>query len=90
MARNRATNNQVVSVGDVIDGIEPGGLSELPPDDDELPLRYYQPKTDGILATKSIVDQPTMAKAKKWYYYYMGWDEKGVPITEKLVELGLA
>jgi aldehyde:ferredoxin oxidoreductase len=59
-------------------------------DDDELPLRYYQPKTDGVLATKPIVDQPTMSKAKKWYYYYMGWDDKGVPTKEKLVELGLA
>ena len=59
-------------------------------DDDDLPLRYYQPKTDGVLATKPIVDQPTMSKAKKWYYYYMGWDDKGVPTKEKLVELGLA
>jgi aldehyde:ferredoxin oxidoreductase len=59
-------------------------------DDDDLPLRYYQPKTDGILATKPIVDRPTMHKARQWYYYYMGWDEKGVPTPEKLVELGLA
>ena len=29
-------------------------------------------------------------KARQWYYYYMGWDEKGVPTPEKLVELGLA
>ncbi len=58
--------------------------------DDELPLRYYQPKTDGVLATKEIVDQATMGKARQWYYYYMGWDDKGVPTPEKLAELEIA
>jgi aldehyde:ferredoxin oxidoreductase len=28
-----------------------------------------------------------MADAKKYYYYYMGWDEKGVPRPETLAEL---
>jgi aldehyde:ferredoxin oxidoreductase len=58
--------------------------------DDELPLRYYQPKTDGVLATKDIVDQATMGKARAWYYYYMGWDADGVPTPETLVALDLA
>jgi len=57
--------------------------------DDELPQRYYEHKTDGILATKNIVDRATMAKARDWYYYYMGWDTDGVPTPEKLMELGL-
>ena len=58
--------------------------------DDELPERYYQPKTDGVLATKAIPDHAAMAKARQWYYYYMGWDENGVPTPAKLAELGLA
>jgi aldehyde:ferredoxin oxidoreductase len=58
--------------------------------DDELPERYYQPKTDGVLATKEIPDHAAMAKARQWYYYYMGWDENGVPTPAKLAELGLA
>jgi aldehyde:ferredoxin oxidoreductase len=58
--------------------------------DDELPLRYYQPKTDGVLATKPVVDRATMGKAKKWYYYFMGWDVNGVPTPEKLAELEIA
>ena len=58
--------------------------------DDELPLRYYQPKTDGVLATKPVVDRATMDKAKKWYYYFMGWDVNGVPTPEKLAELEIA
>jgi aldehyde:ferredoxin oxidoreductase len=58
--------------------------------DDELPLRFYQPKTDGILATKAIVDRATMGKARDWYYYYMGWDTDGVPTPETLAALDLA
>lgn len=58
--------------------------------DDELPERYYQPKTDGVLATKEIADRAAMAKVRQWYYYYMGWDENGVPTQAKLAELGLA
>jgi aldehyde:ferredoxin oxidoreductase len=58
--------------------------------DDELPLRYYKPKTDGVLATKPIVDRATMDKARKWYYYYMGWDTDGVPTLQKLAELDIA
>jgi len=58
--------------------------------DDELPERYYQPKTDGVLATKEIPDRAAMAKVRQWYYYYMGWDENGVPTPAKLAELGLA
>jgi aldehyde:ferredoxin oxidoreductase len=58
-------------------------------ENDALPERYFQNKTDGALATKPIVDRETMEKAKKWYYYYMGWDEKGVPTPEKLAELDI-
>lgn len=58
--------------------------------DDELPERYYQQKTDGALATKAIIDRATTAKARRWYYYYMGWDENGIPTPEKLAELGLS
>ena len=57
--------------------------------DDELPDRYYRPKTDGVLATKKFADRATMAKARQWYYYYMGWDVSGVPTPEKLAELEL-
>jgi len=57
--------------------------------DDELPQRYYDQKTDGVLATKAIPDKATMEKARKLYYYYMGWDSNGVPTMEKLAELGI-
>ena len=30
-----------------------------------------------------------MEKAKRYYYHLMGWDENGVPLGEKLEELGI-
>lgn len=55
--------------------------------DDEFPARFYQHKTDGVLATKDIPDRATSEKVKKLYYYFMGWDANGVPTPEKLAEL---
>lgn len=54
--------------------------------DDELPERYFQPKTNGILA-KIHPDKETHETAKKYYYTLMNWDDKGIPLPEKLQEL---
>jgi len=54
--------------------------------DDKLPLRFFQPKTDGPLAHHSL-DPDKMEKAKKYYYTLMGWDENGIPLPEKVEEL---
>jgi aldehyde:ferredoxin oxidoreductase len=55
--------------------------------DDELPDRYYERKTDGILATRDAPDRATMLRARQLYYFYMGWDSNGVPRPEKLWDL---
>jgi aldehyde:ferredoxin oxidoreductase len=58
--------------------------------DDHLPQRFFQPKTDGVLANKPL-DPVKMEKAKSYYYTLMGWDARtGVPLPEKLEELGIA
>jgi aldehyde:ferredoxin oxidoreductase len=58
-------------------------------DDDRLPARFYQPKTDGVLADKPL-DPVKMEKARRHYYSLMGWDEEtGVPRPEKLAALGI-
>jgi aldehyde:ferredoxin oxidoreductase len=60
----------------------------LTADADVLPARYFQPKTDGILSDKAL-DPDKMDKAKRYYYALMGWDEKGVPLPEKVEDLSL-
>jgi len=54
--------------------------------DDVLPERFFQPKTDGVLADKQL-DKAKFEKAKSFYYTLMGWDAKGVPLPEKVEEL---
>ncbi len=56
--------------------------------DDRLPSRFFEPPKGGPLADKSL-NFEEMEKAKRYYYYLMGWDERGVPIPEKLDELGI-
>jgi aldehyde:ferredoxin oxidoreductase len=59
------------------------------PDNDKLPVRFFQPKTDGAVAEKHL-DPDKMEKAKRYYYTIMGWDvNTGVPLPEKLEELGI-
>ena len=61
----------------------------LTADDDKMPDRFFQPKTDGILASKEF-DRAAFDRAKKYYYALMGWDrETGIPLPEKLEELGI-
>lgn len=56
--------------------------------DDKLPKRYFQPTTDGPLS-KAGLDPDKMEKARKYYYTIMGWDKEGIPLPEKLEELGI-
>jgi aldehyde:ferredoxin oxidoreductase len=57
--------------------------------DDKLPMRFFQPKTDGILS-KTKLDPAKFEQAKKYYYSLMGWDaQTGIPLPEKLEDLGI-
>ncbi|OGO38471.1 MAG: hypothetical protein A2147_03405 [Chloroflexi bacterium RBG_16_57_8] len=59
-------------------------------EDDKLPQRFFQPKTDGVLSNKPL-DPAKFARAKSYYYTLMGWDPKtGVPLPEKVEELGIS
>ena len=58
-------------------------------DDDELPQRYHDRKTDGVLSTRDPADKATLARARGYYYYYMGWDARGVPTPETLARLDI-
>ena len=56
--------------------------------DDTLPARFFEPTKGGALSDKAL-DFEEMEKAKRYYYYLMGWNEDGIPIKEKLEELGI-
>ncbi len=55
-------------------------------EDDKLPARFFEPTLGGPLSNVSLSFEE-MEKAKRYYYYLMGWDESGVPMPEKLEEL---
>lgn len=58
--------------------------------DDRLPSRFFEPKTDGVLASKTL-DPADYEKARSHYYSLMGWDPRtGVPLPERVRELGIA
>ena len=58
--------------------------------DDKLPQRFFQPKTNGVLADKTL-DPEKMERAKRYYYTLMGWDEEtGIPRPEKVEELEIS
>ena len=58
-------------------------------EDDQLPQRFFQPKTDGPLSEKGKgLDPKKYGQAKRYYYTLMGWDpDTGVPLPEKVEEL---
>jgi aldehyde:ferredoxin oxidoreductase len=61
------------------------GLSE---DHDRLPARFFYPTREGPLSKRAL-DTEEMDKARRYYYHLMGWDEHGLPLKEKLEELGI-
>ena len=52
--------------------------------DDSLPRRFATTPPDSPLKG---IDPKKLQQAQKTYYHIMGWDEKGIPIREKLAEL---
>ena len=56
------------------------GISEA---DESLPERFFQPKTDGPLATR-VFDRRKLEKARDYYYLLMGWVPEVFPWRKKL------
>jgi aldehyde:ferredoxin oxidoreductase len=56
--------------------------------DDMLPARFFEPTRDGALANHALTTDE-MESAKRYYYHLLGWDENGIPLPEKLEELGI-
>jgi aldehyde:ferredoxin oxidoreductase len=57
-------------------------------ENDKLPPRFFEPKTSGALSNRRL-DREEMERAKRYFYRLMGWNDKGVPLPEKVEELGI-
>ena len=58
-------------------------------EEDKLPQRLMEPKLNGILSNVSI-DAEELERAKDLYYKMVGWNDEGVPTSEKLEELDIS
>jgi aldehyde:ferredoxin oxidoreductase len=56
--------------------------------EDKMPERYYQPTQTGPLSSIKV-DREGYERARRYYYVLMGWDANGVPLPEKVAELGI-
>ena len=57
--------------------------------DDQLPKRFFSPAPQGA-SKGTAVDPDAFNRAKRTFYILMGWDPAtGVPMQEKLEELGI-
>ena len=59
-----------------------------PDQDDDNPPRYYEPLPTGPYKGQAA-DRNDMKQKMQKYYSNLGWDERGIPTTERLRELGL-
>ncbi|MEM2104712.1 MAG: aldehyde ferredoxin oxidoreductase C-terminal domain-containing protein [Candidatus Bathyarchaeia archaeon] len=55
---------------------------------DENPLRFYEPLPSGPCKGKTV-ERVHVAEEKHRYYELVGWDERGIPKSETLKNLGL-
>jgi aldehyde:ferredoxin oxidoreductase len=55
---------------------------------DDNPLRFYEPLPTGPYKGQ-VADRSEVENLKKQYYEAVGWDEYGIPRSDKLRELGL-
>ncbi len=60
----------------------------LTAEDDVLPERLLGPTTNGALA-KFQADRAGYDRMRKYFYTLMNWDSNGVPLPEKVEDLGL-
>ena len=58
-------------------------------DNDILPNRFYNEKAPEGDPSGQLIDKKAFEKARAEYYECRGWDNQGIPTTEKLKSLGL-
>jgi len=56
--------------------------------EDTLPSRFFIPLKKGPYMNKKVTKRK-FKSAIMYYYGMMGWDKNGIPMKEKLAELGI-
>ena len=59
-----------------------------PDADDDNPPRFYEPLPSGPFKG-ATTDREQVKRRKGEYYGIIGWDARGIPTPETLMELGL-
>jgi aldehyde:ferredoxin oxidoreductase len=62
----------------------------MDPADDNLPIRLFKESFTKGQAKDILIKKEDFEKSLKEYYTMRGWNEKGIPISNKLKELGLS
>jgi aldehyde:ferredoxin oxidoreductase len=60
------------------------------PADDDLPIRLFKESFSKGQAKDILIKKEDFEKSLKEYYTMRGWNEKGIPTSSKLKELGLS
>lgn len=59
------------------------------PDDDKVSERFFKDSFTSGPAKNILLDKKGFYKSLKKYYFLRGWNDKGIPTSNKLKELGL-
>jgi len=62
----------------------------MDPADDNLPIRFIKESFTKGHAKEILIKKEDFEKSLKEYYALRGWNEKGIPTSNKLKELGLS
>jgi aldehyde:ferredoxin oxidoreductase len=62
----------------------------MDPADDNLPIRFIKESFTKGHAKDVLIKKEDFEKSLKEYYALRGWNEKGIPTSDKLKELGLS
>jgi aldehyde:ferredoxin oxidoreductase len=62
----------------------------MDPADDNLPIRLFKESFSKGQAKDILIKKEDFEKSLKEYYAMRGWNEKGIPTSSKLKELGLS
>ncbi|MGD0802677.1 MAG: aldehyde ferredoxin oxidoreductase C-terminal domain-containing protein [Candidatus Bathyarchaeia archaeon] len=84
----RVTGPRIVTLQKVLLLLGGPDVTWEPIKDDDNPPRFYEPLPTGPFKGKTT-DKARIDKKMQIYFHTLGWDERGIPLKETLVKMGL-